>query len=459
MIRLSQLLKEVYSKVVTEYSDEEKGNMGIPPDAVARGGKWYQGQEYVGKVVGGKFVAATPAEKQAQGGQQQAPPAAPAAGPPAPTTPAAPTPPSAPKRRSSGVSLSADARDDVQNFIRYGDESFDNVLERNKEIRKVFDRVMKNPERQAEFRQNQEKFGRKFMRQLEKASAPPPAAPSRSAAPEKPTTVTPDEKTQARTAAIGQIKDESSQKYYQSLSSAIDTGNFAEVEKANPEFFESLADGSTPESKALLGSVQGEFKQFEREWDSSSYDDDYEYGTGYDNAPEGPGGHQFEERPDFQQWATVKLASGDVSDDTQALLRTAASAQLDADLAYELRNQQASATNENHTSLKKLMLETALKTNRVNLMKIGTLMEKITPELNKNQSKKVTELFTEISMMATQLNVLPYTKFNAEAWELLIFGTNQKLMELKEEVAKIASGKQNINCAPLLKALDEAILH
>jgi hypothetical protein len=286
-----------------------------------------------------------------------------------------------------------------------------------------------------------------------------PDASTTPAAPEKPTTVTPDEKTQARTAAIGLIKDEASQKYYQSLSSAIDTGNFAEVEQANPEFFESLADGSTPESKALLGSVQGEFKQFEREWDSSSYDDDYEYGTGYDNAPEGPGGHQFEERPDFQQWATVKLASGDVSDDTQALLRTAASAQLDADLAYELRNQQASATNENHTSLKKLMLETALKTNRINLMKIGALMEKITPELNKNQSKKVTELFTEISMMATQLNVLPYTKFNAEAWELLIFGTNQKLMELKEEVAKIASGKQNINCAPLLKALDDAILY
>ena len=360
----------------------------------------------MGKVVGGKFVAAAPAEKQAQGGQQQAPPTAPSRA----TTPEKPA------------------------TVTPGDDGESPGYSQRGSYTAPEDRGAPppgwafSPEWERRYRLSHQ-------------------------------TVTPDEKTQARTAAIGKIKDKSSQKYYQSLSSAIDTGNFAEVEQANPEFFESLADGSTPESKALLGSVQGEFKQFEKEWDSSSYDDDYEYGTGYDNAPEGPGGHQFEERPDFQQWATVKLASGDVSDDTQALLRTAASAQLDADLAYELRNQQGSATNESHTSLKKLMMENALKTNRINLMKIGALMEKITPELNKTQSKKVTELFTEISMMATQMNVLPYTKFNMEAWQLLILGTNQKLMELKEEVAKIASGKQNINCSPLLNALDEAILN
>jgi len=429
MIRLSQLLKEVYSKVVTEYSDEEKSSMGIPPDAVARGGKWYQGQEYVGKVVGGKFVAATGAEKQAQGGQQQAPTTAPAAGPPAPTTPAAPTPPSAPKRRSSGVSLSADARDDVQNFLRYGDESFDNVLERNKEIRKVFDRVMKNPERQAEFRQNQEKFGRKFMRQLDKASAPPPTAPSRATTPEKPATVTPSEKTQARTAAISQLKDPRGRAEFEEMYGALESKQgIADLYKKSPEtFVDVIAFDDSPEAEKLRNELQ------------EDYDED--------------GGEDMHGR--FDEYAAHMVGNAGRYHD---LFKKAAENSFDGWLADHVKNQEKS-TNESHTSLKKLMLETALKTNRINLMKIGTLMEKITPELNKTQSKKVTELFTEISMMATQLNVLPYTKFNMEAWQLLILGTNQKLMELKEEVAKIASGKQNINCAPLLNALDEAILN
>lgn len=48
MIRLRNLL--------TEYSDEEKQQLGIPKNAISRGGKWYVGDTYVGKVVQGKFV-------------------------------------------------------------------------------------------------------------------------------------------------------------------------------------------------------------------------------------------------------------------------------------------------------------------------------------------------------------------------------------------------------------------
>jgi hypothetical protein len=109
--------------------------------------------------------------------------------------------------------------------------------------------------------------------------------------------------------------------------------------------------------------------------------------------------------------------------------------------------------------LQHLLLESAAKLNRVNLMKINTLLEKIMPSLNKNQSKKITELFTEISMLATQMNALPYTQFNADAWHFIIFGANAKLVELKEEVVKISNSKADINCAPLLVALDEAIIN
>lgn len=43
-------------EILSEYTEQEKQRMGIPSGAVSKGGKWYQGDKYVGKVVGGKFV-------------------------------------------------------------------------------------------------------------------------------------------------------------------------------------------------------------------------------------------------------------------------------------------------------------------------------------------------------------------------------------------------------------------
>lgn len=49
--------------VILEYSDEEKATLGIPKDAVSRGGRWYVGNQYVGKVVGDKFVPANQTDR------------------------------------------------------------------------------------------------------------------------------------------------------------------------------------------------------------------------------------------------------------------------------------------------------------------------------------------------------------------------------------------------------------
>ena len=57
MIKLTDLIVE---NTLREYSDEEKRKMKIPPEAVSRGGVWYVGDKYAGKVVKGKFVAAEP---------------------------------------------------------------------------------------------------------------------------------------------------------------------------------------------------------------------------------------------------------------------------------------------------------------------------------------------------------------------------------------------------------------
>lgn len=55
MIKLTSIILE---NNLREYSDEERQKMGIPSGATSRGGVWYVGDKYAGKVVGGKFVAA-----------------------------------------------------------------------------------------------------------------------------------------------------------------------------------------------------------------------------------------------------------------------------------------------------------------------------------------------------------------------------------------------------------------
>jgi hypothetical protein len=80
MIKLTHLMLE---NNLREYSDEERKKLGIPSGATSKGGVWYVGDKYAGKVVGGKFVAAAKT-------QPEKPKAAPAStggkGPPSDTT-------------------------------------------------------------------------------------------------------------------------------------------------------------------------------------------------------------------------------------------------------------------------------------------------------------------------------------------------------------------------------------
>lgn len=44
-------------EIVLEYSEEEKKRLGIPSGAISKGGRWYVGDKYVGRVVKGKFIS------------------------------------------------------------------------------------------------------------------------------------------------------------------------------------------------------------------------------------------------------------------------------------------------------------------------------------------------------------------------------------------------------------------
>lgn len=95
---------------------------------------------------------------------------------------------------------------------------------------------------------------------------------------------------------------------------------------------------------------------------------------------------------------------------------------------------------------------------RINLVRVQTVMEKLYPELNEGQSKKLMELCTEVHMFASQLNMTPYirTESSLMEWKLLVMALQTKLNELKEEVIKVCENKK-IDSTTVVKALDSVL--
>lgn len=108
--------------------------------------------------------------------------------------------------------------------------------------------------------------------------------------------------------------------------------------------------------------------------------------------------------------------------------------------------------------LKNLLNEASfLKENRINLMKITTILEKVLEELPKTKTKKLTEVFTEFSVMSEKLNQLPFNYFNMTEWKFLNLAAHVKLTELREEVLKLIKEDNTSTLTPLINALDEVL--
>jgi hypothetical protein len=107
--------------------------------------------------------------------------------------------------------------------------------------------------------------------------------------------------------------------------------------------------------------------------------------------------------------------------------------------------------------LKDILIEHGNKENRINLMKLEVLMEKMLPVLAKNNATKLTQICTEIHQMATKLNELPYTLWNAyPEWPVLKVALISKIAEAKEEASKLLESEK-VDVLPFVKALDELI--
>jgi hypothetical protein len=97
--------------------------------------------------------------------------------------------------------------------------------------------------------------------------------------------------------------------------------------------------------------------------------------------------------------------------------------------------------------------------NRVTVMKIASILEKVLPELTKKQAEKLTELFEEISLMATHLNSAQYTVKENDLynWESVLSEANETVDKMRTEVEKLAESKKNVDFRPLILALDEVL--
>ena len=109
--------------------------------------------------------------------------------------------------------------------------------------------------------------------------------------------------------------------------------------------------------------------------------------------------------------------------------------------------------------LKDLLNEVSFpKENRVNLIKLTVLMEKLIPELTKNQVTKFSQLCAEAHDMVRQLNEIPYTIYNnVPDWKLLEVALIIKLSEIKIEAEKLLNSTK-VDVRPFIKAIDELIV-
>jgi hypothetical protein len=107
--------------------------------------------------------------------------------------------------------------------------------------------------------------------------------------------------------------------------------------------------------------------------------------------------------------------------------------------------------------LKELLNESMIE-RRVNLVRVQTVLEKLYPELNETQTKKIMELCTEAHMVAAQLNTTRYVRTESSLieWKLLALALDSKLNELKEEVVKVCESKK-IDSTTVVKALETVL--
>jgi O6-methylguanine-DNA--protein-cysteine methyltransferase len=95
---------------------------------------------------------------------------------------------------------------------------------------------------------------------------------------------------------------------------------------------------------------------------------------------------------------------------------------------------------------------------RVELMRVEAILENIAPKLSEAEQKKIAEIYLDLKMMTDSLNMTPYTVFNNQHWTLLEMIVRGKVAEFKLIAEDIAEDNKDVDCWPLVKALDTILI-
>lgn len=105
------------------------------------------------------------------------------------------------------------------------------------------------------------------------------------------------------------------------------------------------------------------------------------------------------------------------------------------------------------TQLKDIIL-TEGTTNRVSLQRVDVTLANLAEKLENKEQEKLASAYIEVKELADNLNMTPYTIFNHEHWKLLNIILMGKVAELKLVVEDIAKDNKEIDCWPVMKAID-----
>lgn len=93
-------------------------------------------------------------------------------------------------------------------------------------------------------------------------------------------------------------------------------------------------------------------------------------------------------------------------------------------------------------------------TNRVSLHRLDAILATLAEKLEKKEQEKLASAYIEVKELADTLNTTPYTIFNHEHWKLLNMMLTGRVAELKLVVEDIAKDNKEIDCWPVMKAID-----
>lgn len=92
--------------------------------------------------------------------------------------------------------------------------------------------------------------------------------------------------------------------------------------------------------------------------------------------------------------------------------------------------------------------------NRVNLTRIEINVEHLAQQLKGKDQEKLAMAYVDLKILSESLNSVPYTAFNANHWRLLNFMLLGKVAQLRIVAEDIAEDHKDVDCRPLMGALD-----